>query len=96
MQNLLNDSAELRRMIEAVVREVVAEETRSCFKVYKATVVSKPQGSYCAVRLIGEDTVLSLPYSSAVSDVAAGDAVLVAVVYGSMRNAVVWQKTSFK
>ena len=96
MQNLLNESAELRRMIEAVVREVVAAETRSCFKVYKATVITPPSGTACSVRLVGEDTVLSLPYSSAVSDVVAGDAVLVAVVYGSMRNAVVWQKTNFK
>ena len=96
MDSLLKDSSELRRVIEEVVRDVVATETRSCFKVYKATVVTPPSGSTCSVRLVGDDTVLSLPYSSAISDVSAGDAVLVALVYGSMRNAIVWQKTNFK
>ncbi len=94
--SLLEQSAALRRMIEAVARDVVKEETRACLRVYKATVVMPPSGDVCEVRLTGDDTVLALPYSSAVASVTVGETVLVAVIYGSMRNAIVWQKTNFK
>lgn len=95
----LNDSALLRRSIENVVRDVVKEETRSCFRVYKAIVVTAPnaQTKRCVVRLVGltATQTLSIPYSSDCSGVSVGDAVWVGVPFSNFKNAVVWQKIDF-
>ena len=85
----------LRGAITKVAKEVIAEETRSCFRVKKASVITAPNGSVCEVKLLGDDTVLSLPYSSAVASVSAGDVVWVAIIYNNLKNAVVWQKIDF-
>lgn len=44
------------------------------------------------VKLVGDATELFLPYKSTVSDAAVGSAVWVAKIYGSWRNAIVWDK----
>lgn len=95
--SLLNESSEIKKQIKAVIRETVQEETKACFRVYPAVVLSQPDVStgLCAVRLFGDNTTLQLHYSSAVASVVAGDNVLVAVVWNNMRNATVWQKIDF-
>lgn len=95
MENLQQASA-LRAMLSDIVREVVREETRDCLRVYKAVVTSAPNGSVCSVRLVGDTTVLSLPYSSKVANVSAGSVVWVAVLFGNLRNGIVWETSNFR
>ena len=82
--------------LEEVIRQVVSEMTEDCFRVKKAIVQSAPNGSVCRVKLVGDDTILSLPYSSDVSSVGAGAVVWVAILGSSMRNAIVWQTANFR
>lgn len=96
--SVLSDSSQLRRLLESLIKPIVRSETRDCFRVYKATVVTEPfsderLGSACQVKLIGDQTPLTLPYSTKMQNMAVGDVVLVAVIYGSWRNAIVWETT---
>lgn len=94
--SLLSDAKEIRAAIEAVVRDEIERETRDCFRVRKAVVTTAPNGSKCSVKLVGDDTILSLPYSSAVSSVSVGNVVWVAILGNSMRNAIVWETATFR
>lgn len=95
--SILSDAAQFREAIAAVVREEIEKQTRDCFRVRKAVVTTAPNSGthLCGVKLVGDDTALSLPYSSAVSSVSVGDAVWVAIPFGSMRNAIVWETFNF-
>lgn len=93
--SIMAEAAQLREAIASVAREVIREETRDCLRARKAVVVTPPDGSACTVHFVGDGTPLSLPYSSAVSSVSAGDAVWVLILYGSMRNAIVWETARF-
>lgn len=92
----MSESKSVRSMIERLVRSVVREETRDCVRAYKAVVVSAPSSGVCSVQLIGDTSVLSLPYSSKCSGVSVGEVVWVAVLFGSMRNAIVWETADFQ
>ena len=94
--SILSDAAQFREAIASIVREEIEERTKDCFRVRKAIVSAAPNGTVCKVHLVGDETELSLPYSSAVSSVSVGDVVWVAILFGSMRNAVVWAKYNFK
>lgn len=94
MKNNLKDSRDIRTAIENIAREICREETRDCLRLYKATVTmtAAAAGSEMGVKLVGDATELFLPYKSTVSDAAVGSAVWVAKIYGSWRNAIVWDK----
>lgn len=94
MKNSLKDSRDIRTAIENIAREICREETRDCLRLYKATVTMAAAvgGSEMGVKLVGDATELFLPYKSTVSDAAVGSAVWVAKIYGSWRNAIVWDK----
>lgn len=94
-KNLFSESAEIYSLLESIVSKIIAEKTKSCFRVYKASVVSPPSGNTVGVSLVGENTVLNLPFSSAVSDITVGNLVWVGVIFGNFRNAFVWQKIDF-
>ena len=94
--SLLSDAKEVRAAIEAIVRDEIDRETRDCFRVRKAVVTTAPNGTKCSVKLVGDDTILSLPYSSAVSSVSVGNVVWVAILGNSMRNAIVWETADFR
>ncbi len=94
--SLLSDAKEVRAAIEAIVRDEIDRETRDCFRVRKAVVTTAPNGTKCSVKLVGDDTILSLPYSSAVSSVSVGNVVWVAILGNSMRNAIVWETANFR
>lgn len=85
-----------KNQLTQLIKEVVRKETRACWRVHKAVVTAAPNGSVCGVRLVGDTTVLMLPYSSAVASVSVGDMVLVATMFGSLSNAIVWQTPSFE
>lgn len=90
--SVLSKSASMREVIEGVCRDVVQTETKNCVRVYKAIVTaSNPAGTTVTVKLAGEDTTLTIPRRSDL-EVSSGDAVLVAVLFGSWRNALVWDK----
>lgn len=96
MADIINESERIRKAIKSIVREVLAEEEKACFRVYKAKVSTAPNGSTCGVKLIGDTTELTLPYSSKCSLVATGDLVWVATLYNSFSNAIVWETANFK
>lgn len=91
----MNYSEQIRKSIEEVVRETIKKETKDCFRIYKAKVISAPNGNTCTVQLIGDSTQLTIPYSSDCSIVTENQFVWVAAPYG-FRNAIVWQKIDFK
>ncbi len=93
--DIFSESSELYPILEKIVSKIIAEKTRSCLRVYKASVVSAPDGKTVGISLIGENTVLNLPYSSAISDILPGDLVWVGVIFNHFRNAFVWQKIDF-
>lgn len=96
MADIMNESARIRQAITKIVKEVIAEETKPCFRVYKAKVVTAPNGSVCEVQLVGDDNTMSLPYSSKVANVEENAMVWVATIYNSFSNAIVWETINFQ
>lgn len=99
--SLYSESELIKTAIKQVVSESIKEETSSCFRVYKSIVVKPPYfdstiGNACQVRLIGDPSVLTLPYSSATQNVQSGDVVWVATTSNSFRNAIVWDTRYFQ
>lgn len=92
----LEEAKEFRKAIESVAREVIAQETKDCLRVYKAKVTSAPSGGVCSVQLVGDTTTLTIPYSSKASSVSVGAVVWVAVLFNDMRNAIVWETADFR
>lgn len=92
----LQKSQELTSEMKNLIKKTVESATRDCFRVYKAEVVSAPSNGLCTVQLIGDSTALSLPYSSKCASVSVGSVVWVAVLFGSFRNAVVWETADFR
>lgn len=92
---LLEEAKEVRAALAEVIRQEVDGLTQDCFRLKKAVVTSAPNGTRCSVKLVGDDTVLSIPYSSEVASVSVDDVVWVAYWGGSMRNAIVWQTADF-
>ena len=93
---LFREGELMREFIKSIVRDVVKEETRSCFRTYKAKIISPPNGTSCSVQLIGEYNVLKVPYSSKMATAAVGDIVWIAVPFGSLKNAIVWETGDFQ
>ena len=94
--NTLNKSQRIKQLLTDLIGEVVKEATKECFRVYKAKVISAPNGSTCSVRLIGDTETLDLPYSSKVASVSVGQVVWVATLYNNFRNAIVWETYNFR
>lgn len=94
--NKLNESQSIKKSLVKLIRQVVQDETKDCFRTYKATVTSAPNGSTCSVQLIGQDTTLTLPYSSKVASVSVGSVVWVGVIFNDFRNAIVWETHNFR
>lgn len=89
--SIMSKSEAVRRAIEAVCRDVIRKETKNCLRVYEGivTATDTPNGK-ADVRLVGQDESLTMPYVSGLSP-SVGDAVMVAVPYGSWRSAFVWR-----
>lgn len=96
MTESLSESRTIRRYIEQVAKDVVKKETQDCFRLRKAVVVFPPDGSTCTVQFVGETQELTFPYSSKVANVNAGETVWVAIIFGSLRNAIVWETGNFQ
>lgn len=95
--SLFSEADSLRQALTPFIKKIVEESTRECLRTYKAKVVSAPNTTTgkCEVRMMGQETVLSLPYSTAVSNIAAEDYVWIATTNNSWRNAIVWKKLDF-
>lgn len=95
--DIFSQSEQLRQALTPFIQKIIDEKTRECLRTYKGKVIDPPNISTgkCKVQLVGQDITLSLPYSTAVTDVLANDMVWVATTYNSWRNAVVWQKVNF-
>ena len=99
--SILDDSDQLKRALKPIILDIIKHDSdfKSCFRVYKATVVSVPSTvlgvTGCLVKIAGDENTMWLPYTPDVADVSVGDAVWVAVIFNSWRNAIVWQKIDF-
>lgn len=92
---------EIKNMLKGLIKETIAEETKNCFRVYRARVLRLPYndpnlGRVCQVQIVGDQSVLSIPFSSRVASMRIGDMVLVATLYNSFQNAIVWETYNFR
>ena len=74
----------------------VADATRSCHRLEKATVKATPSGGTVAVQLPFDETVLNLPYASSLSGLTAGQSVWVGIPYSDLSNGVVMFDATFQ
>lgn len=74
----------------------VADATRSCLRLEKATVKTAPSGGTVAVQFPFDDTVLNLPYVSSLSGLTAGQSVWVGIPYSDLSNGVVMFDATFQ
>ena len=100
MNNLFSQSEELKAVLKTIVKDIVRQETRPCFRVYKAQVVTAPyndadKNSVCDVKLIGDSDSITIPYSSKMASMQVNDFVWVATIFDSFRNAIVWETIDF-
>lgn len=95
MSDIISDSAKIRQSIRKIVKQVLEEETKPCFRIYKAQIKGLPNGKTCEVQIVGDENTINLPYSSSISSVAVNDMVWVATIYNSFSNAIVWQPIDF-
>ena len=95
MSDIISDSAKIRQSIRKIVKQVLEEETKSCFRIYKAQIKGLPNGKTCEVQIVGDENTINLPYSSSISGIALNDMVWVATIYNSFSNAIVWQPIDF-
>lgn len=96
MSDIMSESVRIRKAITSIVKEVIAEETKPCFRVYKAKVMTAPNGSTCGVQILGDENTMDLSYSSKVANATIGSFVWVATLYNSFSNAIVWEMIDFK
>ena len=95
---MLFESEKIKKAIERVADAEINKLTAPCYRVYKAVVVEAPNGTTCKVRLIGDDTVLTLPYAESLLAITEGTFVWVGAFYAvdnSLSNAVVWETLKF-
>lgn len=95
---MLNESAKIKKAIERVADAEINKLTAPCYRTYKAIVTEAPNGATCKVRLIGDDTELTLPYAEKLSGIKEGAYVWVGAFYAtdkSLSNAVVWETLKF-
>lgn len=95
MSDIISDSAKIRQSIRKIVKQVLEEETKPCFRLYKAQLKGLPNGKTCEVQIVGDENTINLPYSSSISGIAVNDMVWVATIYNSFSNAIVWQPIDF-
>lgn len=93
---LKEESEKIRRSIEKIVKETIQKEEKPCLRLYKAKVVTAPNGTTCEVQLVGDSNTMALPYSSMVNNVIQDDFVWVGTIYGSFSNAFVLFPLDFK
>lgn len=89
---------ELWRALEPQVEALIAEKTRNCVRAQRATVVTAPNSTTgkIEVQIPFDSTVLSLPYSSAVSGVTVGSQVWIIIPHdNTLTNGVVVQNGSW-
>lgn len=96
MADIMNESVRIRHSIKKIVKEVIAEETKECLRLFKAEVITAPNGSTCEIQLVGDKKTMNLPYSSKVSSVKKGSMVWVVTIYNSFSNAIVWETINFQ
>ena len=99
--SLLETSAKAKKAIEEVSRETAEKVSRSSVKAYKAVIVTAPYQPnnsdryYCGIRLMGDETEITVLCPPRLTDLVAGDFVWVIILFSSWKNAVVWQKYDF-
>lgn len=93
---LTEDGLRIKNALKKFIKDVVNEETKSCFRLYQAKVIAVPNGQTCEVQLVGDNATMNLPYSSKIANITSGSYVWVATVYNSFSNAIVWETIDFK
>ena len=89
----------MRNGIASIARDVIEQETRSCFRVYKGVIVDTPTQSddRYKVRLVGypDDNAFYASYTTACADLSVSDVVWVGVIFNNFKNAIVWHSADF-
>ena len=92
---MAGDSEKIRNAITKIVKDVLKDEEKPCFRLYKATLKTAPNGTTCGVQLAGESETINLPYSSAINGVSTESIVWVATLYNSFSNGIVFAPIDF-
>ena len=95
---MLTEAQKIKKAIARVADEEINKLTAACFRVYKAVVTTAPNGTTCQVRLVGDETILDLPYAKKLENITAGTFVWVGAFYAtdnSLSNAIVWETLDF-
>ena len=95
-----NPNAEMKALADSLwnnyFQSKVADATRSCLRLEKATVKTAPSGGTVAVQLPFDDTVLNLPYASSLYGLTPGRSVWVGIPYSDLSNGVVMFDATFQ
>lgn len=95
---MLRESEKIKKAIERIADNEINKLTAPCFRVYKAVVTQAPNGTTCKVRLVGDNTILTLPYARKLGGITIGTYVWVGAFYAvdnSLSNAIVWDALNF-
>ena len=90
------DLLKIKQSLKKIIKDIVDEETKPCFRLYQAKITTPPNGTTCGVQLLGDTQTINLPYSSKCSNVDVESFVWVATIYNSFSNAIVWETIDFK
>lgn len=85
----------IKQSLRKIIKEVIDEETKPCFRLYQAKITTAPNGTTCGVQLLGDTQTINLPYSSKIANASIGSFVWVATIYNSFSNAIVWETIDF-
>ena len=95
-----NPNAEMKALADSLwnnyFQPKVADVTRSCLRLEKATVKTAPSGGTVAVQFPFDEAVLNLPYASSLSGLTAGQSVWVGIPYSDLSNGVVMFDATFQ
>ena len=93
MNSLLESSEKVKKAFEAIIDARIEEKTRDCVRTIKAVVSTAYDSDtgLCGVKVPPDNTEMLIPcLSSVISSITVGQAVTVALPFGSRRNAFVW------
>ena len=86
---MLREAAELEAALGPIIQKIVDERMKNALRAERYDVVTPPDGTKIGVKQPFGRQEIFLPYSQAVADAQAGDAVLV-LWRGTLSTAKVW------
>lgn len=89
--SIFDEAKKLKKTIVKIASEQILAQTKDCLRLYKATVATAvvTVGDTIGVKLVGDETILNLPFSNAAGSATVNSVVWVQVIANNFRNAIV-------